>query len=184
MRDQHSLRSHFARRFHQLENFHAAEVPGRQNHVMLRDQLDAAAHDVGDFAFRVDHGERRRSDSCGREFALNFRPEGQLGAGSVDAPGGFILRVDGREPNDLAAGAAGEFQRHRVQAAHRMIQCDGTVRGDSRHGFGDDFGALRGRKIMRLEDESLQAAARNSLARSRSSTRRSITSGATCTCKS
>ena len=35
MRDENPLRPHFARRFHQLENFHAPEVPRRQNHVVL-----------------------------------------------------------------------------------------------------------------------------------------------------
>ena len=126
--------------------------------LCLRDQLDAAARDFGNFAVCIEHRERRRGDSRCRKFALNFRPEGQFGAGSVDASCGFILRIHGREPYDLATGAPGELQRHGIEPADGMIQRDGAVSGDARHSLRDNFGAFRRWKIMRLEDEAFQPA--------------------------
>ena len=110
------------------------------------------------FPFGIEHGERRRRDSRGRELPLNFRPERKFRAGPVDAPGGFIFRINRGEPDDFAAGAPGELQRHGIQAAHGMIQRDGPVSGNARHGFRDDFGAFGGWKIMRLQDKAFQPA--------------------------
>ena len=89
--------------------------------------------------------------------ALDLGPERQLGVRPIHAAGGFVGGIHGGHPDDFGAGTAGQFDGYRIQPADAVIQRDGTESLDAGHGFGDHLGALRGRKVVRLQNESLEA---------------------------
>ena len=60
-----------------------------QNHVVLGDDFDAALRNFRSFSIEVEHRQRRWSDSRGRKFALNFRPERQLHVAGLAVGGKF-----------------------------------------------------------------------------------------------
>ncbi len=111
---------------------------------------------VADLAAGVEHADRRGRNTGRGKLALNFRPEWKFVGGAIAAAGRFIGRVHGGEPDDFIAGAAGDFERDRIQAAHAVIQRDRSVSGDARARFGDHFGALVGGRVVRLQHEAFQ----------------------------
>ncbi len=125
---------------------------------MIADDFETSARGFVQIALVVQHRQRRRRDSRGGQLALDLGPERQLGVGAIHAAGGFVGGIHGGHPDDLRAGTAGQFHSHRIQSAHAVIQRDGAESLYAGHGFGDHFGAFRGRKVVRLENESLEAA--------------------------
>jgi len=61
--DDYSLRAHLTSGFYERKNFHTPDVPGREDHVVLGDQLNAASRGFGNFAVGIEHCDRRRGNS-------------------------------------------------------------------------------------------------------------------------
>ena len=184
VRHQDFAQAHLLGRFDQGENFGAAEVAGGQDHVVAGDEFEAEAR-LGNYgAALVDHAHAGGRDAHGGQFALDLGPEGQLFVAAGGQARGFVLGIHRGHPDDLRSRASGDLDGHRIEAAHRVVQGDGAERADSGHGLGDHLGPLGGRDVVRFEDEATQPMLQESVARSRSSMRRGITSGATWTCRS
>ena len=143
--------------FTKRENFaRGPRCPVARIMSCLLNQLQARRAAAESLPFASITVMRRRIDARGRQFQLDLRPERQLRVGAVRTPGGFVGRVHRRHPNNLAAGTPRQFDRHRIQSAHAVVQRDGAVGADPRNGFGDHLRALGGREIVRLQHESLQ----------------------------
>ena len=150
------LRPISLRRLHEREDLLPAQMAGRQDHVVLRDPLQAALGRVDQLPCVVDDRERRRRDAFGRELALDLRPERQLLGAAVEPAGGFVLRVDGRHPDDLAAATVpASSTATGFKPADAVVQRDGAERLDAGDGLGDDLRALAGLHVVRFQDEAL-----------------------------
>ena len=127
MSDDNFLNAHFPRFGNKLENFNSPEVARRQNHVVFCNTLQAPLCHLAQIAIGIDRRQRRGRNTFRREFTLDLRPERQLRVWTIDSSRSLVGRIHGGEPNDFRARTAGDFQRHRIQPAHAMIQRDGAV---------------------------------------------------------
>ena len=158
MRDDDFLQAHGLGGAHEREDLAASEMAGRENHVVLRDPLEAAARGFDEVARRIDDGKRRRGDAFGCELALNLRPKRKLRAATVQSSGGLVFGVDGRHPHDLATRSAGELDGNRVQPADAVIQRQRAKGFDAWDRLRHDLRAFAGLDVMRLQDEAAHPA--------------------------
>ena len=106
----------------------------------------------------VDDAHPRRRDAHGGQFALNFGPERQLFVAAGGQARRLVFGVNGRHPDELAAGAAGDLHGDRVEPPTAWFKRDRAERRDSRNRFGHHLGALGSGNVVRFQDEALQAA--------------------------
>ena len=150
--------AHFLCTLHEGENLVASQVSGGQNHIVPADQFHADARLRNQIAALVDDAHTRRRDAHGGKFALNFGPERKLFVAAGGQARRLIFGVNGRHPDELAAGAAGDLHGDRVKATYGMVQGDRAKRRDSRNRFGHHLGALGRGNVVRFQYEALQAA--------------------------
>src|SRR5216117_937714 len=63
------------------------------------------------------------------------------------------------KPDNLVARTTRDPQRDGIESANAVVQCNGAVCFDARHGFGDDCRAFRRRNVVRFQHEAFQLAA-------------------------
>ena len=78
MGNDNAFDARFLRRFDDRQHFGRPDMAGRQNHVVLGDDLEALAGGFGDFAV-LGHVEEGAGDAQGAHLAGDAHPVGQLG---------------------------------------------------------------------------------------------------------
>ena len=106
----------------------------------------------------VDHRHRLDRDARGPELALQLHPDGDRRAWrKLRLLAALVHRVDGREPDGPGAFAGGDLHCDRVHPADRAVQGDRAHHMDAGDGRAHDRGALRRRRVVRLELEAGEA---------------------------
>ena len=142
------LNPHFARLGNDLEDLVAPEMARGQDHVVPGNALQAEFRRFRDVAIGFNRRDWRRRNAFGGQFPLNLCPKRKFGVRSIEAAGSFVGRVDRRHPDDLRAGASGNFERNGIQTTDTVIQCNGAVGLDSRNGAPYNLGSFSRRNVV------------------------------------
>ena len=134
------------------------DVAGGEDHVVLGDDLHALDGGVGDFAVD-DHPDRVAGDALLAHGASDSHPVG-LGLAVVVLAGDvldLVLGVDGGEPDDLVAEAAGDVDGEGVHAAHGVVEDEAAEGPDLGEHLVDEAGAVSGADVVGLEHHARHA---------------------------
>jgi hypothetical protein len=154
VRDEHFLQAHVLGGSDQREDLAPAEMAGGENHVVLRDALQATTRAGDEVPRFIDHRQRRRRNAFRRELALNGCPEREFFAAAVEMTGRLVRRVDRRHPHNLAARPPRQLDGHRIQSADTMVERDRAEHLAARHGFRHYLRPLAGLDVVGLQDEA------------------------------
>ena len=167
------------------EDLRPREMPGRQDEVVPRDDVEHLEQLRQRRAVGVEHGHRLRAHARRAQLELEADPDRDLavGVGVLDLAE-LVLGADGGQPDDPRALARGDLDGGRVEPADRVVERDRAERPDARNRRGDDRCTLGRGRVVRLQTEPASPSSRQRSASSRSVIRRGAKSGATWTCGS
>ncbi|MCP9980426.1 hypothetical protein LUX39_25130 [Actinomadura madurae] len=135
-----------------------AEVAGGERHVVLGDHPEHLPGGVVDLPARVDDVHGVGGHAVGAQLVLQLRPHRRARPlGVVRRAFALVGAVDGRQPDELRAGAPGQLDRDGVHAPDGPVERDRPDRAEPGVGGADHGGALRGGEVVRLQHESAES---------------------------